>query len=174
MHNHVTYRIAQAFRQRDVTTLRFNFRGVGHSTGTYDEGRGELADAKSAFDFLASQAPGVPLYVAGFSFGSRVALQLALEDPRAQGVLAAGLAIDLFDFGFVTRITQPKAFIQAEHDEYGALPEVEAFLRTVPEPKKLFVVPQADHLSSGRLSAFEKVAAEAVDWLLAIDHKPRH
>jgi alpha/beta superfamily hydrolase len=174
MHNHVTYRIAQALRAREVTALRFNFRGVGRSTGRYDEGRGELLDAKIAFDFLASQVPGAPLYVAGFSFGSRVALQLALDDPRPRGVLAAGLAVDLFDFRFATRIVQPKAFIQADHDEYGALSKVEALLKELPEPKKLFVVPESTHLASGRLPAFEKVAAEAVDWLLAVDDKTRH
>src|SRR5688572_6016313 len=75
MHNHVAYRIADAFRQAGVSTVRFNFRGVGRSTGTYDEGRGEVDDARAALDFLQREHPGIPLYLGGFSFGSRVVLK---------------------------------------------------------------------------------------------------
>lgn len=167
MHNHLTYRIAKAFQRRQVTTLRFNFRGVGSSTGSYDQGRGELQDAQAAFEFLVERFPQVPLYVAGFSFGSRIALQLALADDRVRGVLAVGLAIELLDFSFIGRISKPKAFIQASDDEYGPLSQVEALLSDVPEPKKLFVIPGADHLGTGRLPEFEKLAAAAVDWLLS-------
>src|SRR5262249_45757463 len=167
MHNHVTYRIAKAFRDRNLSTLRFNYRGVGRSTGSYDEGRGELEDAAAALAFLAQQVPGVPLYSAGFSFGSRIALRLAMEQKDIRGVLAAGLAIDLFDFEFVVTLTLPKAFIQSEHDEYGDLAGVRALVERALPPKQLFIVPGADHLCSNRLDAFEKAAASAVDWLLS-------
>src|SRR5258706_104046 len=78
MHNHVTYRLAQAWRDAGVACVRFNFRGVGRSTGAHDEGRGEVDDAAAALDWLAQQTPGVPLYASGFSFGSRAALALGL------------------------------------------------------------------------------------------------
>src|SRR4051812_45958199 len=84
MHNHVTYRLAQAWRDGGVSCLRFNFRGVGRSTGAYDEGRGEIDDAQAAFSWVAEQAPNVPLYASGFSFGSRTALALALKEPRIE------------------------------------------------------------------------------------------
>src|SRR5262249_60546214 len=112
-HTHVTYRIVTAGCDRDVSTLRFHCRGVGRSTGSYDEGRGELEDAAAGLAFLAEQVPGVPLYSAGFSFGSRIALRLAVEGKGLRAVLAAGLAIDLFDFEFVFGLTLPKAFIQS-------------------------------------------------------------
>lgn len=174
MHNHVTYRLARAFRDQRVSALRFNFRGVGRSTGTYDEGRGEVGDAEAALDFLAEQHPHVPLYAAGFSFGSRVALQLAVGDRRVQKVLAAGLATDLFDFSLVKRLEKPKAFIQSERDEYGSLEKVRALMAELPPPKELFVVREADHLCTGRLDAFEAAAAEAVSWLLAVDRESAH
>src|SRR5882672_7941288 len=79
MHNHVTYRLAQAWRDAGVACVRFNFRGVGRSSGKHDEGRGEVDDAKAALDWLAEQTPGVPLYASGFSFGSRAALALAVR-----------------------------------------------------------------------------------------------
>ncbi len=165
MHNHVTYRIAQAFRDAGVSALRFNFRGVGSSTGSYDEGRGELEDAKAALDFIAQQLPGEPITSAGFSFGSRIALKLA-ADARVRKVLAVGLAVDLFDFDFIKSLEKPKAFIQADRDEYGSLAKVKALLAEVRPPKKLFVVPECDHLATGRLEAFSEVARKAVSWLL--------
>ncbi len=174
LHNHVTYRLARAFRDRRISALRFNYRGVGRSTGTYDEGRGEVDDAEAAMDFLAEKHRGLPAYVAGFSFGARGGLQLAARDARVRKVLAAGLAVDLFDFGFVERLDKPKAFIQADQDEYGSLEKVKALVAEVPPPRKLFVVPQSDHLSTGRLDAFESVASEAVDWLLAVDDEAAH
>lgn len=166
MHNHVTYRIADALRKAGVCTLRFNFRGVGRSTGQYDEGRGEVDDARAALDHLQLQEPRLPLMVAGFSFGARVALQLALEDPRVDRVLAAGVALRVFNFGLVSQLHKPKAFILGDRDEYSALADVQRMVEDAPPPRKLFVVPDCDHLATGRLAAFEQVAAEAVAWLL--------
>jgi alpha/beta superfamily hydrolase len=166
MHNHVTYRIAQAFRDAGVSALRFNYRGVGRSTGTYDEGRGEVDDAEAALDFLRKRVgDNVPLYVAGFSFGSRVALRLAVRDSRVQKVMAVGIAVDLFDYDFARKLTKPKAFVHADRDEYGALANVEKFIGELPGPKKLFVVSECTHLAPGRLDAFLDVTREAVAWL---------
>jgi uncharacterized protein len=168
MHNHVTYRIAQAFRDHRISALRFNFRGVGGSTGSYDEGRGELEDAQAALAFVANEIPGVPLYCAGFSFGSRIALRLAMQAEEIRAVLAAGIAIDLFDFDFVVSLERPKAFVQSERDEYGDLAKVQALVDRARPPKRLFIVPDADHLCTNRLDAFEKTATAAIDWLLSV------
>jgi alpha/beta superfamily hydrolase len=165
MHNHVTYRVARAFREQGASALRFNFRGVGRSTGSYDEGRGELEDARAALRFLREKYLGLPLGAAGFSFGSRVALRL-VEDPLADYVLAVGLAVNLFDFEFVKRLPKPKAFVQADADEYGPLDKVRSLVVESPPPRELFVVPNSDHLCTGRLDAFEQVATKAVAWLL--------
>lgn len=166
MHNHVTYRIAQAFRDRGLTSLRFNFRGVGRSTGQYDEGRGELDDAKDALDFLQGIEPGVPLYLGGFSFGCRTGLQLAIRDERVQRMLAVGLGVDFFDVEFVTGLRKKTAFIHADKDEYGTLEHLRALLDRVPGPTRLFVLENSDHLATGRLDAFSEVAKVALDWML--------
>jgi len=165
MDNHVTYRVAGAFREAGVSALRFNFRGAGRSTGRFDNGRGEVHDARAALDFLQGDQPGVPLWVAGFSFGSRVALQLALEDPRVERVMAVGMALRAFDFGLVRQIHKPKAFVQGDRDEFAPLEDVQRMVEEAPPPRKLFVVPDCDHLATGRLEAFSQVAAEAVAWL---------
>ena len=166
MHNHVTYRIADAFRKAGVSTLRFNFRGVGRSSGAYDDGRGEVDDARAALDYLQRQQPGVPLLIAGFSFGSRVALQLTIEDPRVERLLLTGVALRAFSFGLLHELRKPKAFIQSDRDEFAAIEDVRRLVEETPPPRKLFVVPDSDHLCTNRLEAFEEVAAEAVTWLL--------
>jgi uncharacterized protein len=166
LHNHVTYRIAQAWRDAQVSAVRFNFRGVGRSTGQHDGGPGEVDDARCALDYAAQENPGVPLYGSGFSFGCRTILQLALEDPRIERVLAVGLAVDIFDVEFVTRLKQKVAFVHGDRDEYGALPRLQALLDRVQAEHALFVVPDCDHLATGRLDALSAAAKDAVAWLL--------
>ena len=167
MHNHVTYRLAQAWRDAQVACVRFNFRGVGRSTGQHDHGRGEVDDAAAALQWLAEQTPGAPLYASGFSFGSRTALKLALAEPRIEKVLAVGVAVDLFDMEFITQLDKPTAFIHADQDEYGKLENLRALLERVKAKHELFVVPDADHLATGRLDAFSEAAKAAVAWLIA-------
>jgi alpha/beta superfamily hydrolase len=171
MHNHVTYRIARAFREHRVAALRFNFRGVGRSTGSYDEGRGELDDAQRALEYLLEKYRGLPPIAAGFSFGARTALQLTLADDRVAKVLAAGLAVSLFDYDFIRKLRRPAAFIQAENDEYADLDAVRDLIAQVPPPHQLFVVPGSDHLGTRRLKELEEVASKAVGWLLSVDHE---
>jgi alpha/beta superfamily hydrolase len=167
MHNHVTYRIGDALRKAGVAVLRFNFRGVGRSSGTYDEGRGEVEDARAALDFMAERFPGTALVIAGFSFGAYVALRLAEADRRVTRALAAGVPLNTFDLSGVRALTVPRAFIHGERDELIALEPVRRFVEELSPPAKLFVVPGSDHLATGVLPAFERTAAEAVAWLLA-------
>ena len=82
MHNKVVFRLAAALVEHGIPALRFNFRGVGRSTGSYDEGRGEADDVRAALAALAARYPGVPLLLAGFSFGAWVGLPVGCADPR--------------------------------------------------------------------------------------------
>jgi len=166
MHNHVTYRVAHAFRDAGASALRFNFRGVGRSAGEHDQGQGEQDDTAAALDFLATEHPGVPLFVAGFSFGAQVALSLASREARVEKALGVGLPVDLYDFGFVRTLNRPLALIHGDRDEFGALAKVQALAGSLPFPAKLFVVADCDHLATGRLDAFSAAAREAVKWLL--------
>src|SRR5213592_368459 len=97
MNNNVVYRTARALQDRGTAVLRFNFRGVGRSTGTHGGGPAELEDARAALDFMAARHPGLPLWQAGFSFGARVGLETALGDRRVSRLLAVGLAVRIFD-----------------------------------------------------------------------------
>jgi alpha/beta superfamily hydrolase len=148
--------------------VRFNFRGVGRSTGKHDDGKGEVDDAQAALDFIQAQTSGVPLIASGFSFGSRAALALGLRDSRVTKILAVGVAIDIFDLSFVSQIDKPIAFVHADNDEYGSLDNLKKWLGPLSSKHELFVVPQADHLCNGRLDAFSEAATAAVRWLLAV------
>ena len=79
MHNKVVYRIARGLRKTGCVVLRFNFRGVNLSEGTHDGRAGEVEDARTALGFLRERYPDLPYSLAGFSFGSRIALKLRLR-----------------------------------------------------------------------------------------------
>src|SRR5205809_6513303 len=74
MHTKVVFQGAKALARIGCVVLRFNFRGVGRSAGTWDEGRGELDDFRAAVTYMANEHPGLELWAAGFSFGSYVAM----------------------------------------------------------------------------------------------------
>ena len=87
MNNRVTYALYQHFQSRGFAVMRFNFRGVGRSQGTYDSGDGELSDAATAMDWLQSQKPASSqCWIAGFSFGSWIGMQLMMRRPEIQGL----------------------------------------------------------------------------------------
>jgi alpha/beta superfamily hydrolase len=166
MHNNVIYRVAKAWAEAQVSSLRFNFRGVGNSTGSYSGGSGELEDAQAAFDFLKRQKPSLPLFASGFSFGARTALSLALSEPRVERVLAVGVGVDFFDMRFVAGLKKPVAFVHAEQDEFGKLETLQALANQMQAPNKCFVVPGASHLFLNHMKELEEQLAKAAAWLV--------
>jgi alpha/beta superfamily hydrolase len=165
MNNNVVYRLAKALVEGGAAALRFNFRGVGASTGSYADGVGEEDDARAALDFMQARYPGVPIWMAGFSFGARVGLSVGARDVRATKLLGVGLALEMFDYGFLGDCGKPKALIQAANDEYGGRAAIEAAVATMAEPKRLWIVEGATHLFPGLLDPFEAAAREAVAYL---------
>ena len=145
MHNKVVFRIAQALGDLGMPALRFNFRGVGRSAGAYDEGRGEADDVRAALDALAGRYPGVPLLLAGFSFGSWVGLPVGCADPRVTHLVGAGVPVSLLSTAALDGCAKPKLLVQGALDQYGPRPELEAWFARVPDPKRLIIIPNADH-----------------------------
>lgn len=172
MNNNVVYRVAKALHDRGTAVLRFNFRGVGRSTGSYGEGVAECEDAQAALDFMAARHPNLPLWMAGFSFGARVGLLTGIRDPRVSKLLGVGLAVRMFDLSFLEgpRGGKPLAVIQGAQDEYGDRADIEGLMAKLDEPKRLAVVEGATHLFPGKLDELESAAAEAIAWL---DTRPR-
>jgi alpha/beta superfamily hydrolase len=165
MDNNVVYRLARGLYDAGLAALRFNFRGVGFSTGIYGEGAGEEEDVRAAIDFLQDRHHDLPVWVAGFSFGAQVGLATGERDERVERLLGIGLALSLHDFSFLERSLKPKAIIQAENDEFGPVSEVRSLVARMAEPKHLSIVASATHLFPGKLPELERAIAEAVGFL---------
>jgi hypothetical protein len=163
MHTKVVYQAAKAFCRLGCAVLRFNFRGVGVSNGEYSGGEGELADYRAALDFMAARFPGVPLWAAGVSFGSWVAMTAGAGDARVTTLVGIALPASLYDFSAVRASGKPKFFIHGEHDEICPLRAVWDLYGKSSEPKDLVVVDGADHLFDGHVSE----VADAIADLLA-------
>jgi len=102
MNNKITYALYQAYVARGFSVLRFNFRGVGRSQGTYDEGEGELSDAASALDWMQEINPNAPyVWVAGFSFGAWIGMQLLMRRPEIAGFVSVAPPAHTDDFAFL-------------------------------------------------------------------------
>jgi len=145
MHTKTVFRMAQALVDLGIPTLRFNFRGVGRSTGTYDEGRGERDDVRAALDALAGRFPGASLCLGGFSFGSWVGLPVGCADGRVRQIVGAGVPLRLLDVGALAGCAKPKLIVQGQYDEYGPLEAIRPWFDQLPPPKHLDVIPGADH-----------------------------
>jgi alpha/beta superfamily hydrolase len=155
MHNKVVYRIARGLRGTGAVVLRFNYRGVNLSEGVYDDGEGELDDARAALDYLRARYPALPFTVAGFSFGSRIALRLGCG--LARRVIAVGFPNQYKDKASLDTCTTPRVFIQSTHDQYGSVEQIESMVARLPEPKQLHLIEAQDHFFVGALDALEAV-----------------
>jgi len=103
MNNKVVYTLFQTYTDLGFSTLRFNFRGIGRSQGTYGDGLGELCDAATALDWLQQQNPDASsCWIAGFSFGAWIALQLLMRRPELEGFVAVSPPSNLYDFTFLS------------------------------------------------------------------------
>jgi uncharacterized protein len=151
LHNKVVYQTAKALDALGIPVLRFNFRGAGMSAGVHDRGHGERDDVRAALDFLASEFPGVPLLVAGFSFGAWVGMRVGCEDPRVSRLIGLGIPVNSTDFSFLRQCDKPKLFVHGSHDEHGAIEKVEALVPTFAGNNQLVVVEGVDHFFAGKL-----------------------
>src|SRR3984957_999248 len=103
MNNKITYNLYHAFVRSGFSALRFNFRGVGKSQGKFDDGVGELADAATALDWIQQQnMDASACWIAGFSFGAWIAMQLLMRRPEINGFIAVSPPANLYDFAFLS------------------------------------------------------------------------
>jgi uncharacterized protein len=159
MHNKVVYRIARGLRSTGAVVLRFNYRGVNLSDGQYAHGEGELEDARAALAYLRGRYPSLPFTLAGFSFGSRIVLQLGCGGIGARRVIAVGFPTTYKDRSYLEDCTVPRIFVQSTRDQYGPVSELEPLVASLPGPKKLILVDAADHFFAGALAELEREIA---------------
>ncbi|WP_168464355.1 alpha/beta hydrolase [Wolbachia endosymbiont of Ctenocephalides felis wCfeT] len=109
--------IYTSFVDNNFSVLKINFRGVGKSTGIFDKGIGELTDAAVAIDWLQEHNPSnVPIWIAGFSFGAWVAMQLTMRRPEIVGFIALSIPASKYDFSFLSPCPVPGLIVQSSND----------------------------------------------------------
>jgi len=165
LNNKVVFTIAKALNEAGIPALRFNFRGVGRSTGTYDGGVGEGDDVASALDWMSLRYPHTALLVAGFSFGSWIGLPAGCGDPRVTHLLGVGVPVRLLGMNSLNDCTDSLLVIQGTQDEFGPLPEVQQWYDQLTTPRKqLHLVQGATHFFPNQL---DEVAQAIRSWLKA-------
>jgi uncharacterized protein len=169
MHTKAVYQGAKGLTRIGCVVLRFNFRGVGRSAGTFDEGQGEKEDFRAALDYISTRYAGTRLWAAGFSFGAWVALEVGAEDDRVQALIGiappVATSVSGMDYKFPNTVvsTKPKFFVQGEADEVCPIQGMWAFYAQLQEPKELVIIDGADHLFEGKTPE----VGEALEDLLA-------
>ncbi len=160
MDNRVVYRAGKAFIKAGFAALRFNFRGVGGSTGTFDQGVGEKDDVASAIDWLELKYPAAPLALGGFSFGAWVGLRVACADPRIRALVGLGLPLNFYDFDFLVENPKPALFIVGTRDEFCPVDRIERFSRRLPPSSEVHLIEGADHFFARDLDQVQSLITD--------------
>jgi alpha/beta superfamily hydrolase len=118
MNNKIVYAMFKTFKQLGFCVLRFNFRGVGRSQGSFDDGQGELSDAASVLDWMQTHNPNASAcWVAGFSFGAWIGMQVLMRRPEIQGFISVAPPANLYDFAFLAPCPSSGLIIQGDKDD---------------------------------------------------------
>jgi alpha/beta superfamily hydrolase len=158
MHNKVVFRAAEALNEAGLVTLRLNFRGVGQSTGTHDEGRGERDDVRAGLEYLSEKYAGQPITLCGFSFGARVGMEVGISEERVRNLISIGTPIDKYDFEFLTECHKPILFVHGELDEYGNIEHLQSLVAKLEShaQAQLTVIQGADHFFGHHLEQLKQ------------------
>jgi alpha/beta superfamily hydrolase len=161
MDNKVVTTMGRALREAGIPTLRFNFRGVGRSAGTFDEGRGETEDAEAAASWCAARWPGRLPVIAGFSFGAYVALRLAQRRPASRLITIAP-PVASFDFSGLEPPACPWLIVQGDADEVVDPHAVVAWAERLHPRPEVRVMAGAGHFFHGRLLDLRNAITDAI------------
>jgi alpha/beta superfamily hydrolase len=154
-----------------LSTLRFNFRGVGSSDGQYDSGAGEVEDLGAAVSWLRDVVAGVPLFIVGYSFGALCAIRHAIGDSKVTGLIAIGLPPRRYDFDEIEKLPCPLAVVQGSRDEFGSLEDVRAVLRRAAVSSQLRVIRGSGHRFTDSARRAAGAVVESVESMLGkVEH----
>ncbi|MDZ5448479.1 MULTISPECIES: alpha/beta hydrolase [Labrys] len=150
MNNKIVYDLFYAFVQRGFSALRFNFRGVGRSQGSFDHGAGELSDAASALDWVQAVTPDAKsCWIAGVSFGAWIGMQLLMRRPEIEGFISVAPPANRFDFSFLAPCPSSGLIVHGDADRVAPLKDVETLVSKLKTQKGIVieqsVIPGANH-----------------------------
>lgn len=155
LHNKVVFRAARSLSRAGYGVLRFNFRGVGLSEGTFDSGRAEVDDFRAALDEAETRG-GTPIVAGGFSFGSSAALRAADGDSRIRAFIGVGVPLASVPGDSLPRPGAPALFVVGSEDVYGPPALLRAWAKDI---GTIVEIRGADHFLEGRLDELEGAIA---------------
>lgn len=133
MHNKVVFRVAAGLVDAGLTTIRFNFRGVGASTGVHDGVAGGVEDVRDALGWLKSEYPGDDITLSGFSFGSRTGMEVGAADDRVNRLISIGTPVEKYrDYDFLVSVTKPILFVHGSQDEFCSVASLRSLTDRIP------------------------------------------
>ena len=154
--NQIVYKLYYTFANRGFAVLRFNFRGVGRSQGSFDYGQGELSDAAAALDWLqANNADSRKCWIAGVSFGCWIGMQLLMRRPEIDGFISIAPMANRFDFSFLAPCPSSGLFVHGDEDRVAPVAEVMPIIEKVKTQKGIKIehalVEGANHFFENRV-----------------------
>ena len=169
MTNKVVHMLAKSFNEFGAVTVRFNYRGVGASAGTYDEGNGETEDAIAVLDWASRRWPGSRLWLGGFSFGGAIAVRAAAQR-NVSRLVSVAPAVKMVVVDGAQLPLCPWLLVQGEADELVDAAEVQHWVRTLSTPPQVALLPGVDHFFHGRLN---ELRAAVVNWMQQTESEGR-
>ena len=161
MNNKLTYNLYYALHGLGFSVLRFNFRGVGRSQGEFDNGIGELSDAASALDYLQEMNPNArQCWVAGFSFGGWIAMQLLMRRPEIAGFVCVAPPANTYDFSFLAPCPSSGLIINGTADKVAPPADVDRLVAKLKSQKGIAI---AHHKIEGANHFFADQMDEVVN-----------
>ncbi len=156
MNNKVSYALYRTFVEMGFGTLRFNFRGVGRSEGKFNQEEGELSDAAACLDWLQTQNPEPrQCWVAGFSFGAWVCMQLLMRRPELDGFIAVAPPANMYDFNFLAPCPVSGLILHGGKDEIVPKESVQKLTNRLSAQRGLYidyrVIEEANHFFSNEI-----------------------
>ena len=172
MNHQIIYQCYYAFVHRGFSVLRFNFRGVGRSQGSFDHGTGELSDAASALDWAQTINPEArACWVAGFSFGAWIGMQLLMRRPEVEGFISIAPPANLYDFSFLAPCPSSGLIVHGEKDAVVPPKDVNTLVEKLKTQKGIVIdqqiIPGANHFFDGKLQPLMESVTGYLDMRLA-------
>jgi alpha/beta superfamily hydrolase len=160
MDNRVVYRAAKAAAEAGYAALRFNFRGVGRSTGQFNQGIGEKEDAAAAIRWLESKYPALDLAMIGYSFGAWVGLGAGHSAPRTKALVGLGLPLDMYNFDFLLSSSKPALYIVGTRDEFCSGENLDHFESRLPSTSSVRRIEGSEHFFSGYIEVVQNLITD--------------
>jgi len=177
MNNRVVFHLYQTFVRRGFSTLRFNFRGVGRSQQTFDHGQGELRDAAAALDWMQQHNPNSSsCWVAGFSFGAWIGMQLLMRRPEIHGFLSIALPANMYDFSFLAPCPSSGLIVHGANDALVPADSVQKLVQKLSQQRGITIdlrtIEGTDHFFTGALDQLNAAVNDYLDAALAPAPEP--